>query len=278
MVLPEGFAIPPWYFVVPLVLGLSGVVALLWAIDPPVTDRTVIAFAPWMMLGSAFHVLQREPVGAFPAAIEPLFGTPSVYVTIAIAAGLVWIVANFLHAAGLYRSIPAFVGITGTAFFAVVASLTIWLGYQAGQFNPFWPTIAIVITGVVTAVVWIVVSLWFTDVAAVTGATGAFVVFSQALDGVSTAIGYDLLGAAEEVPLSLLVLEAAESLPTYEYLGAGWLFVLVKIALAVVVVGLFVDLVRERPRFGRLVLAFVAAVGFGPGVHNVLLFTVTSGA
>ncbi|WP_254862058.1 DUF63 family protein [Halovivax gelatinilyticus] len=275
MVLPEGFVIPSWYYVVPLVLGLAGVVALLWAIDPPVTDRTVIAFAPWMMLGSTFHVLNREAVDAFPDWIAPLFDTPSVYVTVAIVAGFVWIVANFLHAGGLYRSIPRFVGITGTAFVSVFAMIAIMLGYDAGQFNPFWPVVAIVITGVVTALAWIAVSLWFTDVAAITGITGSFVIFSQVLDGVSTAIGYDLLDAHEEVPLSLLVLEAGESLPTAELLGAGWLFVLVKLGLALVVVGLFTDLVRDRPRLGRLALAFVAAVGLGPGFHNVLLFTIT---
>lgn len=275
MVLPEGFVLPSWYYVVPLVLGLAGVVALLWAIDPPVTDRTVIAFAPWMMLGSTLHVLNRAPIEAFPDAIAPLFGTPSVYVTIAIVAGFVWIVANFLHAGGLYGSIPRFVGITGTAFVSVFAILTLMLGYEAGQFNPFWPVIAIVVTGVVTAIAWIGLSLLFTDVAAITGVTGAFVTFSQVLDGVSTAIGYDLLGAHEEVPLSLLVLETGEALPTAEYLGAGWLFILVKLLLALVVVGLFADLVRERPRLGRLALAFVAAVGLGPGFHNVLLFTIT---
>lgn len=275
MVLPEGFALPPWYYAVPLVLGLSGVAALLWAIDPPVTDRTVLAFAPWMMLGSTFHVLQREPIEAFPSIVAPLFGSPSVYVTTAILAGVTWIVASLLDAGGVYRSVPQFVGIVGTAFFAVFALIALALGYQAGNFNPLWPAIAIVITGVVTAVVWIAVSLWFTEVAAITGVAGALVVFAQTLDGISTAIGYDLLHAGEEVPLSMFLLDAAESLPTYEYLGAGWLFVLVKVVLGVVVVGLFADLVRDRPRLGRLVLGAVAAVGLGPGVHNVLLFTIS---
>ena len=275
MVLPEGFVIPPWYFAVPLLMGLVGVAALLWAIDPPVTDWTIISFAPWMMLGATFHVLEGEPLEAFPETIAPLFGTPSVYVTTAIAAGLVWIVANFLAVAGLYRSVPRFVGVTGTGFVVTFAVFTIMLGYETGEFNPFSPTIAIVITGIVTAIAWLGLSLWATDVAAVTGITGAFVLFSQVLDGVSTAIGYDVLGAHEEVPLSLMILEFGESLPTAEFIGAGWLFILVKIVLALVVVWLFADLLRSRPRLGRLALAFVAAVGLGPGFHNLLLFTIT---
>ncbi|MFC3956950.1 DUF63 family protein [Halovivax cerinus] len=275
MVLPEGFAIPPWYFLVVLVLGLAGVGAILWAIDPPVTDRTVVAFAPWMMFGSTLYVLGREPITAFPDAIAPLFEMPSVYATTAIAAGLVWVIANFLHAGGLYRSIPRFVGITGTAFLSVFTTAALMVGLNAESFAPFWPVIAVVVTGIVTAIAWLALSLWFTDVAAITGLTGAFVCFAQVLDGVSTAIGYDVLGAGEDVPLSLAILDVAAGLPTAEYIGAGWLFVLVKLLLAMAVVGLFADLIRDRPRAGRVALGLVAAVGLGPGFHNLLLFTIT---
>ncbi|ELY58846.1 hypothetical protein C493_06157 [Natronolimnohabitans innermongolicus JCM 12255] len=101
------------------------------------------------------------------------------------------------------------------------------------------------------------------------------VVFGHTVDGVSTAIGYDVLGAGEEVPLSRLILEAGESLPTAEYIGGGWLFILVKVGLALVILGLFKEYVEERPRQARTLLAGVAALGLGPGIHNVLLFIAT---
>lgn len=273
MVVPEGFVVPPWYLLVPLVLVLAGIVALLWALEPPVTDATVVAFAPWMMFGSTLHVLYK--LEAYPSTIEPLFSAPSVYLTTAVAAGLVWIVASFVYAAGLQPSIERVVGVVGTGFFAVFAMLVLFTGWELGTFQPFWPVISIVVTGIIAAIAWVALSLWFTEVAAVTGLTGAFVVFSQALDGVSTAIGYDILGAHEAVPVSRLVLEAGADLPISEYVGAGWLFVLLKVALALVVVGLFKEFVREAPRQGRLLLALIAAVGLGPGTHNVLLFIVT---
>jgi uncharacterized membrane protein len=59
-------------------------------------------------------------------------------------------------------------------------------------------------------------------------------------------------------------------------LGVGWLFVLVKLLVAAGIVVLLADLVREDPVEGRLLLGFVAAVGLGPGVHNVLLFVVAT--
>ena len=272
MVLPEGFVLPPWYLLVPLVVLFVGVVAILWVLEPPVTDETIVAFAPWMMVGSAFHVLYR--IEAYPSTIEPLFSAPSVYLTTGVIAGFVWIFASFLYAAGLQPSIARVVGSLGAGLFLVFAVATLYFGWEMGTFDPFWPIVSVVLAGVVTAIAWVVLSLWFTEAAAVTSLTGALVVFSQALDGVSTAVGYDILGAGEDVPLSRMILEAGGALPTAEFIGAGWLFVLVKVGLALVVVGLFKDVVRESPRLGRIVLALVAAVGLGPGTHNVLLFTV----
>ncbi|MCU4753272.1 DUF63 family protein [Halobacteria archaeon AArc-curdl1] len=271
MVLPEGFVLPPWYMLVPLVVVLTGVVALLWVLEPPVTDETVLAFTPWMMLGSTLHVLYK--LGELPSSIEVLFSAPTVYATTAIVAGLTWIAGSFLYAAGLQRSIERVLGITGTSFFIVFAMFTVISGWQMGNFDPFWPVISVVVAGIVAGLAWIGLSLWLTDVAAITGLTGAIVVFSHSLDGVSTAIGYDVLGATEEVPASRLILEAGEALPTAEFIGAGWLFVLVKIVLALVIVALFKEYVRDAPRQARVILALVAAVGLGPGVHNVLLFT-----
>ncbi|EMA30559.1 DUF63 family protein [Halobiforma nitratireducens] len=272
MVLPEGFVLPPWYLLGPILVVLGGVLALLWALEPPVKDRTVVAFVPWMMFGSTLHVLHR--LEAYPESIAVLFSSPGVYLVTAIVAGAAWIVGIFLHAGGLQPTAERFVGTTGTGFFVVFTIFAIQLSWGIGTFDPFWPVIAVVVSGIVTAVVWLGLGLWVTDVAATTGMTGVVVVFGHTLDGVSTAIGYDVLGATEEVPVSRLILEAGHSLPTAEYVGGGWLFVLVKLALAAVILGLFKEYVEEAPRQARTILALVAAVGLGPGVHNVLLFLV----
>ncbi|SDQ24946.1 DUF63 family protein [Natronobacterium texcoconense] len=272
MVLPEGFVLPPWYLLVPILVVLGGVLALLWELEPPVTDRTVVAFVPWMMFGSTLHVLYRT--GAYPENIEVLFTSPGVYLITAIIAGFAWIVGIFLYEGGLQPTIERVVGVTGTGFFAVFAMLAIGRSLGAGTFEPFWPVIAVVVSGIVTALAWLALGLWFTDVAATTGATGALVVFGHTLDGISTAIGYDVLGASEEVPVSRMILEAGTALPTADYIGGGWLFVLVKVLLALVILGLFKEYVEEEPRQARTVLALIAAIGLGPGVHNTLLFVV----
>ncbi|MFP8952816.1 DUF63 family protein [Natrialbaceae archaeon A-arb3/5] len=272
MVVPEGFVLPPWYLLIPLLVVLSGVVGLLWTLEPPVTDRTVLAFASWMLVGSILHVLHR--LDAYPDAVATLFATPGVYLVTALVAGLVWVVGIFLHAGGLQATTDRLLGLVGTILFFALLIALLMLSWGQETFEPFWPVVAIVVSGVITALAWLALSLWFTDVAATTSTTGALVVFGHALDGVSTAIGYDILGAGEEVPVSRMILEAGESLPIADSVGGGWLFILVKVSLALVVLGLFKEYVEAQPSQARVVLAFVAAVGLGPGVHNVLLFLV----
>jgi uncharacterized membrane protein len=112
------------------------------------------------------------------------------------------------------------------------------------------------------------------DAVAATGSSGLLVVFAHALDGVSTAVGVDFLRASERTPLSAAILEFAGTLPTADPLGVGWLFVIVKLALAAAIVHLFAGYVREDPGQAYLLLAVIAAVGLGPGTQNVLLFAV----
>ncbi|NHN47013.1 DUF63 family protein [Halostella sp. JP-L12] len=272
MVLPEGFVLPPLPYLVGLGIGFAAVVALLWALSPAVTDVTVLAFAPWMVAGSVLHVLYQQE--AFPPVLEPLFSTGAVYLTTAIVAGLVWIVAVFLTAMRRNASVARQLGTIGTGVAVTFAMFSLYLGTQDGSVELFWPVIGAVLAGVVAALAWLVLGLTITDAAAVTGMSGALVVFAHSLDGVSTAIGVDVLGAAERTPASRVVLDLAARLPVADTVGVGWLFVLVKVALALLVVWLFEEYVRESPRQARLLLAFVAAVGLGPGAHNLLLFAV----
>ena len=108
-----------------------------------------------------------------------------------------------------------------------------------------------------------------------TGAVGLLAVFGHALDGVSTAVGYDLLGFGEQTPLSRLIIEVGAGLPAPAILGDAWLFVVVKLLVGAAVVVAFDGYVREDPAEGYPLLGLVAAVGLGPGAHNVVLFAVT---
>lgn len=261
-VLPEGFALPPLPYLFVLAVGLAAVGGLLRRRRPPVTDATIRAFVPWMILGSALHVLYVR--GDLPAAVRPLAGTPAVYLTVAVVAGATWLGTAATDAETPTRLRRVGILVALVVVLAVVANAdTLRLGTAFG---------ILVGAGVAAAGTWFCLRRLYPGVSA-TGRLGVLAVGAHALDGVSTAVGIGFLGFSERTPLPRLVIEFGASLPTP--IGGGWLFVLVKLAVVAAVVAALTETVREAPTQGRLLLGFVAAVGLGPGVHNVLLFTVT---
>ncbi len=277
-ILPEGFSLPGLVYLVPLVLTLLAVIGVLVFLEPDVTDWTVVAFAPWMMLGAVLHVLYQQT--AYPDALQPLFGTPTVYLTAGVLTGIVWSVSTLVSAMRRRASNDRQLALMGVGITTVFAVFSMFIGATSGGLtaaSAFWPVIGLVVAGIVAGAAWLALSLTFTDAAAVTGAPGALVVFAHSLDGVSTAIGIDVLGGSERTPLSAAILDFASGLPTSSFVGDGWLFVLVKVLLALIIVAAMEDLYRDAPFQARAVLGGVAAVGLGPGVHNLLLFAVTGG-
>jgi uncharacterized membrane protein len=266
MVLPSGFALPPLPYLV-AILALVGVAAAaLYATRPEVTQAAVVAFAPWMVTGAAGYALFQVEV--LPSVVAPLFGSPAVYLTTFGLAGLVWAVGtryDFLA--------PVLLLSVGTVAMVGTILLALAIGAQRGTLSLTWPVVSLVAGAALAGAAWAGARRLSVSVGD-TGLVGLLVVFGHALDGVSTAIGADVLRFGEQSPLSRVILEAGAALPTAEFLGTGWLFVVVKLALAVLVVHLLGDLVREEPRSGYATLGVVAAVGLGPGAHNVVLFAI----
>ncbi|USZ67296.1 DUF63 family protein [Halorussus salilacus] len=264
MVLPEGFALPPLPYLVPLLAAVALVAGALWRSELAVSEPTVLALAPWVLVGSSLHVLYV--VGWVPTGLRPLFGTPAVYLTTFAVAGTVWLAA-IRAGANVERAL----GATGLTTALAVVGYALARGAGDGL-ELFWPLVGVVVASGLVAVLWAATRRVYPGAAAATGAVGVLALFGHALDAVSTAVGIDVLGFGERTPVSQLVLEVAAELPTAEVIGVGWLFVLVKLAIAELVVVLFADLVREDPAEGYLLLGAVAAVGLGPGAHNLLLF------
>ncbi|WP_424015660.1 DUF63 family protein [Halorubrum xinjiangense] len=264
--LPAGTTLPPLPHLLVVLLAIGAVVAALRRRRPRVTARRVLALAPWMALGSAAHVLYV--VDALPSSLAPFAGSPTVYLTVGSLAGAAWLtadaarpdrVAATLAAAGVLLLVPVVVVAVGTGLSPAGAR---------------WSTVALALTIPIAAAAWIGLTR-FRPEAAVTGGVGALAVFGHALDGVSTAVGTTQLGFGERTPLSRILLEIG-GLPSLPVVGEGWLFLLVKLAVATAVVWLFAAYVREEPAEGYLLLGFVAAMGLGPAAHNLLLFSVAA--
>jgi uncharacterized membrane protein len=265
-ILPEGFALPPFPYLLAFVV-LGGAVGYgLVSRDPDFRAVHVLALVPWMIAGAAGHVLYV--LDTVPSSFRPLFGTPSVYVTAAILAGAVW-----LTALATDRPVPRELAATGSLFALLSVGGVLGEGLARGTFAPLLPTLGLVGGG---ALGWIVVRLLqqYSEDVTLAGRAATLAVVAHGVDGVTTAVGIDLLGFGERTPLSALIIEFAAGLPTADALGSGWLFVIVKLLIAGLAVAAIAPTVRDAEREGYALLTLVTAVGLGPGVHNALLFTV----
>ena len=265
-ILPAGFALPPLPYLLGLAVGVAAVAVALRRQAPAVAEATVLALVPWMAAGSALHALYV--IDAAPVSVRPLLGAPAVYVSTFVALGAVWAAAD--RRATDPGTVARWIGLVGAVAFGLAAVAVLVAG---GELGLVWPLVGLVVATLVTAIGWLAL-VRVAPTAAATGRVGVLVLGAHALDGVSTAVGVDVLGFGERTPASRFVLDVAAGLPTAETLGVGWLFVLVKLAVAGAVLVLFVDFLEEEPRQAYLLLAVVAAVGLGPGVHNLLLYAV----
>jgi uncharacterized membrane protein len=279
----EGFVVPSVEYSALLVVGAAVVLALLYAIQPPVTQRTVLAFVPWMISGSALHVFYQigelYQVQLYPPVIEPFFSAPAVYLTTFVAMGAVWVLSSIVGIRSRSSvsggdKVTQYLGALGLGVMITLVGLMIWQGFDpaVGPMEPILPLVGIIVTMVATFLVYILIGTWRTHIIAQARLVGALVLFAHLLDGITTAIGADILGVTERSVLSARIMEFAADLPTAEFLGSGWLFVVVKMLLAVLIVIGFADYVHEEPTRGNLFFALIVALGIGPAMNNVFLF------
>jgi uncharacterized membrane protein len=280
MVVPfSGFVVPGLIQSAALLIGTGTILVLLYALRPPLTQKIVLSFIPWIISGSILHVfwqlgniLERQ---LYPEPVEALFSAPAVYLTTFIVLGAVWtlsaiIVPNYDRS----DRIATYIFATGVGALIPLFGLVVWQGLddQVAPMEPIWPVIGLVLSIVVTFVVYIAVGAWRTYVIAQARYVGALVLFAHTFDGITTAIGVDVLGGGERSAVPAAILDFAADLPVAGTIGTGWLFVVVKVMLASVTVVLFADYLDEEPAQANLLLAIIAIVGLGPAVNNFFLF------
>ncbi|MDZ7849674.1 MAG: DUF63 family protein [Halodesulfurarchaeum sp.] len=270
MVLPAGSTLPPLPYLFGVIGGALAVVIALYRRRVALRTRTVLAFAPWMVTGSSLYVLYQ--IGAAPAPLAPLFSSPTVYLTTAVVAGSVWLVASRVERT------ERWVAIMGGVAAALPIGIATANALAAGTFAPGWSLFGAVVAGVLAAGVWWCFGRYRPAVTEIVGTAGALAVFAHVLDGVSTVIGVDVLHYGEQTPLSAVILDVGAALPTAPILGTGWVFLVVKTTFAVGLVWLMADLVRDDPPLGNGLLLLITAVGLGPAAHNLLLFAVAGPA
>lgn len=275
----EGFVVPSAPLLAVLIVGTIVAVAIIYSMQPPISERFVLAITPWVFSGATLHVFYQlgefYNVQIYPPAIEAVFAAPSVYVTTFLAMAAIWILSFIIGAGmGAHERSSQYLGGTGLGVAAVLLLLLVWqsLDPTVGPLRVVVPLAGVILSLAVTFVVYIALGAWRTYVIAEARLAGALVLFAHTLDGITTAIGVDVLGVGERSVIPELIIDFAADLPTASYIGSGWLFVVVKIAVAVLIVWAFADFVRDRPVQGYLLFAVVMVVGLGPAINNLLLF------
>jgi uncharacterized membrane protein len=289
-VLPSGLVVPPLPYAVGLLVATAALAVALSRLGPGLTGRHVLAVVPWMAAGGAAHALHQysavRPSPLVPPVVDPLVTAPAVYVTTSVAVGVGWVAALFsvdgrtaldgvTSPAADERSARA-LGVTGSVVLVGLAGVAVSLALDTGSSAFLWPAVSVVGAVVATGLAYAVVRAYRPAVVAHLGVVVAL--FAHALDGVSTAVGVDVLGTGERTPIPRMIMDFAGTLPTAAYVGKGWLFVLAKLVVASGIVVLLADYVADDPTEGNLLLAFVAAVGMGPAANNLTLFLLSGPA
>ncbi|PSP59174.1 DUF63 domain-containing protein [Halobacteriales archaeon QH_7_66_36] len=264
--LPTGASLPPLPYLAAVLLALAAVGGALSRHRPPVTPRVVAGFAPWMAAGASGYALFQ--VDVVPDAVTPLFGNPIVYASTFAVAGAVWLaVADRPADRWALSAVPGVLAVTGGAVATLLVAAGVATALARGSLTLAWPLGGLGLSVALAGGIWLGVR----DRVGVTGWPGLLVLFGHTLDGVSTAVGIRL-GFGEQTPLSARLIEAGAGLPPASLLGEAWLFVLVKLVVATGVLFVFREYVREDPSEAALYLGVIAAVGLGPGTHNLVLF------
>jgi uncharacterized membrane protein len=272
VILPEGFALPPIRYLLGLTIAGAVVLLSMRDIPDPINAHDVLAFLPWMVVGATAHVLFVQ--GYLSTAIAPLAGTPTVYVTTAIGA------------LGSWRGLRALVTVTRARQILLIGGggiSVVLIGWLFAQVNTtIWRPLIIIVGSTLAAVLitgttWIIVRFKINAISE-TRPLGPVVLFGHALDGITTAVGVDVLGFGERSPLSALILEVGSSIPGVSAIGGGWQFILIKLIVISGVLWLFIEYIRSDRTQAELLLGLMTAVGVGPAIHNLLLFSVATAA
>ena len=273
------FVVPPLLHSVALVVGCGILLAILLVLRPPVTQRTVLAFVPWIVVGATLHVFYQLGeifhVELYPTEIAPLFSAPAVYLTTFLGMGLIWVITSMIVPQDkLGTRVPQLLGVTGVGVAIPLIGLVIWQGLDpaVAPMRPVWPVLGLVLSMAATGIVYFIIGAWRTYIVARARYVGALVIFAHLFDAITTAIGVDVLGATERSTVPRAILDFAAGLPTADLLGTGWLFILIKAVLASAIVVYFAEDITEYESQTNLLFAFVMALGLGPGVHNFFLF------
>ncbi|MFB6085895.1 MAG: DUF63 family protein [Halodesulfurarchaeum sp.] len=276
-----------------LLIALGGVVFLLNRLDFEVKVGLIYPLFPFLLFGGALRVLEdaQNSLAGSDSALVPfpwnaLLISPLIYFTVFFITLGTLLLALRLRKSGHTESIEWPIAVVGSGLLGVTLAAIGWLSVTTTEveFHPSFTVLTIGGSAFIAAVGWWAIRRYVPEVASGTPVLGGLILWAHAVDGLANVLAIDWgaeLGlAADMVPkhpvnrwiIELTVAVVPEGITAV--IGVAWGFLLLKIAAALVVTGLFDRrMLRESPRFSTLLLLAVIAVGLGPGTRDMLRAT-----
>jgi len=280
-------------YILVLVFMLAGVYLLLERFDLSPYDKFLFALVPFMLFGGALRTVEdafvaaqdagQTPAVEFPASA--LLISPFIYFTVFAIALAAFLASKWLASTGrtdtYYAPLAAFGG----------GSLAVTMGYlfflsATTAYVTLHASILLIVLGVatVTAVLtYAVIDRYWPIVNAGTGLMGLVVIWGHAIDGAANVLAndwvqrvWDLGNYSPKHPFNRLLIDVTRSLQGGQhvggiYVGDGWPFFFVKIAVPVLILSVFDEqFMEDSPRFAVMLLLAIVAVGLGPGTRDMV--------
>ncbi len=243
---------------------------ILWELEPAISEDVILSFVPWMVVGASLYVLYKMNV--FPEIISPFFGSVTVYITTFIFAGIIWGITTATSHPD--SAVSRVVHISGS----IIGLIIIGTIFFISNFTNFrWSFVGFILSLILTAIIWGIIHIFrlFININIKTGKIELFVLFSHILDSISTAIGIDILGFKEQMFLSQIIMNETNLSLISIIPGKAWIFILIKIVLVIFILYIFTDYKTDNLNKRYILLGFIAALGFGPGTHNLILYSIS---
>ncbi|MFP4530660.1 MAG: DUF63 family protein [Halodesulfurarchaeum sp.] len=280
-------------YAVTLLIALAGVVFLLNRLDFEVDVSLIYPLFPFMLFGGALRVLEDAQnslagtgAGLIPFPWTALLISPIIYFTVFFIALGTLLLALRLRDEGYAESVDWPIAIVGSGLLGLSLLGLLWLSMTTTEVE-FHPSFTILTIGGATLIAgggWWAVRRYVPAVASGTPVLGALILWAHSVDGLANVLAIDWgaeLGLAADLvpkhPVNRWIIELTMSVVpegVTAVIGVAWGFLLLKIAAALIVTGLFDrQMIVESPRFSTLLLIAVVAVGLGPGTRDMLRAT-----
>lgn len=237
-----------------------------WADTLPLSDRTVIAVAPWTVAGAG--VIVAVEAGIYDR--WSLASTPTLAAVVVASAVGCWLVLSVFAELREKPHRERYLTASGTGAAVVIVGSLLFIADEVTALRLTWVLLAVIVAPVVGVCGYFALSLVYTDAVARLRFAGLYAVTTVVFDGVASAIAVEVLGTGHRAIVASLLSLATQ---TAGISPSGWLLLGAHVVVGVLAVGVFGELTRRNPTVGYSCTLLVSVCTLGSGTVVLLSST-----